>query len=470
MALTAETFRSTGDTQTAAAADPPLALLPARSASRVRWPASALVLSLDAVALGAALALCGAWSPVGLAYLLGVLATLTAARGYRPPITLSALESAPWLLGRLAIPLVVLGPIALRTGDEAAIFTAALLAVPLVLVGRVLSYAAIRRTRRRGHLLDRAVIVGAGEIGAELARTFADYPEYGIDPVGFLDCVGGRLPLPLLGDIDGLSTMLERRDIRRVIVAFGPQREAELVSVLRTAVQHDVEVHVVPRFFDFGVTPDGPDTDDVRGIPLYRLRGALRGRAWWLKRTLDVTVAGALLLATAPLMLMVAVAVKLSSPGPVLFRQRRVGEAGREIEVPKFRTMRVNGDSDTQWSPVGDDRITPVGRLLRRTSLDELPQLWTVLRGDMSLVGPRPERPHFVERFSVDVDGYRDRHRVPAGLTGWAQVHGLRGDTSISERVRFDNHYIEHWSIWRDVVVLARSAAEVLRGTRVRER
>jgi lipopolysaccharide/colanic/teichoic acid biosynthesis glycosyltransferase len=167
---------------------------------------------------------------------------------------------------------------------------------------------------------------------------------------------------------------------------------------------------------------------------------------------------------------MVAVAVKLSSPGPVLFRQRRVGEAGRAIEVPKFRTMRVNGDSDTQWSPVGDDRITPVGRLLRRTSLDELPQLWTVLRGDMSLVGPRPERPHFVERFSVDVDGYRDRHRVPAGLTGWAQVHGLRGDTSISERVRFDNHYIEHWSVWRDVVVLARSAAEVMRGTRVRER
>src|SRR5688572_13661985 len=184
MALTAETFRSTGDSQPAAPADRTLALLPARAASHARWPASALVLSLDAVALAAALALCGAWSSVGIAYLLGVLATLTAARGYRPPITLSALESAPWLLGRLAIPLVVLGPIALRAGDQAAIFAAALLAVAFVLVGRVLSYAAIRRARRRGHLLDRAVIVGAGEIGAELARTFTDYPEYGIDPIG----------------------------------------------------------------------------------------------------------------------------------------------------------------------------------------------------------------------------------------------------------------------------------------------
>jgi lipopolysaccharide/colanic/teichoic acid biosynthesis glycosyltransferase len=166
----------------------------------------------------------------------------------------------------------------------------------------------------------------------------------------------------------------------------------------------------------------------------------------------------------SPFLLAVAVAVKLSSPGPVLFRQRWVGEGGREILVPKFRTLRVNHDSDTRWSVDDDPRVTNVGRLMRRTSVDELPQLWSVLKGDMSLVGPRPERPVFVKRFNADVWGYGDRHRVPVGLTGWAQVHGLRGDTSITERARFDNQYIEHWSLWRDFVVLLRTLGEVIRG------
>jgi lipopolysaccharide/colanic/teichoic acid biosynthesis glycosyltransferase len=157
------------------------------------------------------------------------------------------------------------------------------------------------------------------------------------------------------------------------------------------------------------------------------------------------------------------VAVKLSSPGPVLFRQRRIGQAGREILVPKFRSLRVNHQSDTQWSVDDDPRVTSVGRLLRRTSIDELPQLWSVLKGDMSLVGPRPERPLFVRRFSSDVDGYRDRHRLPVGLTGWAQVHGLRGDTSIGRRARYDNQYIEHWTLWRDFVIVLRTLAEVAR-------
>jgi len=168
----------------------------------------------------------------------------------------------------------------------------------------------------------------------------------------------------------------------------------------------------------------------------------------------------------APLLLLVALVVKLTSPGPILFHQRRIGQHGREIEVPKFRSLRVNHDSDTQWNVDDDPRVTWIGRILRRTAIDELPQLWSVLKGDMTLVGPRPERPLFVRRFTADIDGYGDRHRVPVGLTGWAQVHGLRGDTSIEERARFDNQYIEHWSLWRDVVVLFRTVAEVARGAR----
>jgi lipopolysaccharide/colanic/teichoic acid biosynthesis glycosyltransferase len=188
------------------------------------------------------------------------------------------------------------------------------------------------------------------------------------------------------------------------------------------------------------------------------------------KRVLDVVVSGTILFLGAPVLAAVALAVKLSSPGPILFRQKRIGQDGREIEVLKFRTLRHNDQSDTQWSVIGDARLTSIGRFLRRSSLDELPQLWSVLRGEMSLVGPRPERPFFVRRFSADVTGYEDRHRLPVGLTGWAQVHGLRGDTSIAERARFDNHYIEHWSLWRDLVILGRTATEVVRSARGPER
>ena len=149
--------------------------------------------------------------------------------------------------------------------------------------------------------------------------------------------------------------------------------------------------------------------------------------------------------------------MSLSGPGPLLYRQQRVGRDGLPLPVLKFRTLPPNSDGDVEWNVKNDSRIGPVGRFLRRTSVDEIPQLFNVLRGQMSIVGPRPERPHFFERFSDEISGYGDRQRVPVGITGWAQVHGLRGDTSISERARFDNYYIEHWSPWLDLVICART-------------
>jgi exopolysaccharide biosynthesis polyprenyl glycosylphosphotransferase len=432
-----------------------------------RWIAPAFLLFVDIVVLLVAVAIAGA-SPLTLAYAAVAVVALAASKAYRVRIAPRALDEVPWLVGRLALAAALLAPVALLTGGADALLWVALAGVGLLVVGRGISFASLRRLRRRGLLVEPAVILGAGEIGAELARSLQDHRDFGVQPVGFLDSVSGKdLPLPVLGDVSELGGILERYDVRRVIVAFGPVREAELVDVLRTAVQHHVEVHIVPRFFDCGVAPEGPDIDDVRGIPLYRVRrAALRAPAWMLKRVLDVSVSGAALVLAAPILALVALGVKLSSPGPILFRQRRVGQDGREIDVLKFRTLRQNDDSDTQWSVDGDERLTPIGRFLRRTSLDELPQLWGVVRGDMSLVGPRPERPFFVRRFSADVYGYKDRHRLPVGLTGWAQVHGLRGDTSIEERARFDNHYIEHWSLWRDFVVLARTVVEVVRGAR----
>jgi lipopolysaccharide/colanic/teichoic acid biosynthesis glycosyltransferase len=161
-----------------------------------------------------------------------------------------------------------------------------------------------------------------------------------------------------------------------------------------------------------------------------------------------------MLVPAAPVMLVLAIAVRLSSPGPILFRQLRTGQHGRPFELLKFRSMHVNSDGDETWNVADDDRVTTIGRVIRRTSLDELPQLWNVLRGDMAMVGPRPERPTFVEQFSEQVTGYETRHRLPVGLTGLAQVHDARGDTPIAERVRLDNHYIEHWSLWRDVGII----------------
>jgi lipopolysaccharide/colanic/teichoic acid biosynthesis glycosyltransferase len=184
--------------------------------------------------------------------------------------------------------------------------------------------------------------------------------------------------------------------------------------------------------------------------------------AWALKRTLDVVGALVLLLLTLPLFLLAAVAVRLSSPGPVFFRQRRVVEFGRTIRLIKFRTFPVE-HTDTVWSLGYEDCPLRVGRLLRRTSIDELPQLWNVLRGDLSLVGPRPERPHFAEALSTAVPGYRDRQRVPGGITGLAQVNGFWGQTSIDQRVRLDNEYIEQWSLLLDLSILWRTVGEVMR-------
>jgi exopolysaccharide biosynthesis polyprenyl glycosylphosphotransferase len=204
--------------------------------------------------------------------------------------------------------------------------------------------------------------------------------------------------------------------------------------------------------------------DDVWGIPLVRLpRPPSHRGTWRVKRALDIVVAVLALVALSPVLAVVAAAIRLSGPGGVFFRQQRVTGGGHVFDVIKFRTLVENSDSDTTWSVVSDRRVTRVGRLLRRAGLDEVPQLINVLRGEMTLVGPRPERPHFVERFTAAHPRYDARHRVTAGMTGWAQIHGLRGNTSIRDRVRFDNHYIEHWSLWQDVVILLRTVAVVFR-------
>jgi exopolysaccharide biosynthesis polyprenyl glycosylphosphotransferase len=395
---------------------------------------------------------------------------LTFSGGFTIGLNPAALDWAPWLVQRVALSAVVLAPVALWLGDAEKLLFVALVTIPALVVARVMSFMILRRWRRAG-LLDRALIIGAGRVGAQLGEIFLEHRSYGIDPVGYVGSPATQLPLPVLGDPNELDELVSQHGISRIVVAFGSEHESDLVSVLRTAVKRDLEVYVVPRFYENGVLPPaGPSVDNVWGIPLQRVRrSATRRTAFVVKRAIDIGVSSAMLVLTAPIALGAAIAVKLSSQGPVLFRQCRVGRDGHTFTVAKFRTMRVNIDSDTQWSVEDDDpRLTGVGRLLRRTSIDEIPQLWSVLRGDMSLVGPRPERPRFAKRYAEEIAGYADRQRFPAGLTGWAQVHGLRGDTSIAERARLDNEYIEQWSPWRDVVILIRTVAEVLRSARHR--
>ena len=332
----------------------------------------------------------------------------------------------------------------------------------LLIAARALAGAAVR-SMRSSTAGRPTLIIGAGALGNRMAQTLIDHPEYGLYPVGIVDDIEDEeLAIPFLGTTRELATIAERFDVGQVIVAYGKADEARMVDVLRTCERLDAEVWIVPRMFELGTTLG--DSDELWGIPVSQLkRQALRTGQWRLKRAFDVVGSLVLLVLTLPVFAVVAAAVKLTSPGPLFFRQARVGQNGRVVDVLKFRSMTVNDDSDKTWNVTSDARVTWIGRIIRPTSLDELPQLLNVLRGDMSLVGPRPERPHFVELFSADVPGYTHRHRVPVGLTGLAQVNGLRGDTSIADRATFDNRYIEHWSLWGDLVILARTIGAVIR-------
>jgi exopolysaccharide biosynthesis polyprenyl glycosylphosphotransferase len=266
--------------------------------------------------------------------------------------------------------------------------------------------------------------------------------------------------------------------VRNLIVAFSSVADARVSRLIPRCQELGVDVSVVPRMFD--LINDRVGYDTVGGLPLLSFRAIdPKGMQFAVKHALDRLLAGILLIVFSPLILGAALAVRLSSPGPALFRQRRVGRDGRVFDFYKFRSMREAPHGEAGEDPnaldfllggdvapggvEGADRRTAVGRFLRGTSLDELPQLFNVLRGDMSLVGPRPERPEFVELFRNDIIRYGDRHRVKSGITGWAQVHGLRGQTSLAERVEWDNYYIAHWSLGLDLKILALTLVALFR-------
>ncbi len=432
----------------------------ARRASRIA-PALAMPLA-DVLGLAAAIGVTG---PAGLpsaAYVLAVLAILAATGQHRLRICLRVADQAGRILAAVAVPLLILLPW-VPDGTAAGL---ALWSAGLVVAFRVALSAALRAAHRGGLLTEPALVIGAGTFGAHIGELMRAHPEFGLRPQGYLDEGPPRrdLALPRLGAPADLADVVARHGIRRVIVCYAACKDEDLVTVLRVSRPLPADVCVVPRLYELGAAVPRSCLDELWGIPLIPLRrlGHLRA-GLWLKRIFDTAVAGALLVAAAPVLLVLAVAIRLQSGQTPLFRQVRDTGNGRSAEILKLRTLTARGDPDTSWTGAAQE-CSALGRWLRVTHLDELPQLVNVLRGDMSLVGPRPERPYFVQRFGRDILRYSDRARMPAGITGWAQVHGLNGDTSIFERARFDNQYIEYWSPWLDVVILGRTLAASILG------
>lgn len=392
---------------------------------------------------------------------------------HRARLHLSVLDDAPHLLTRdfAAAALVGGGVQLLHLRPAVGLFSQlVLVAMAVHLFLRFLAYQWIGAARAKGRWSHPTLILGGGLVAAQLATSLQERPEYGLQPIGFLDVdpliapTGGR-PMPHLGELRDVRRVLAERPVQVVLVAFGNLPESAMIDVLRETDHPSREVFVVPRLFEaFG---QQPSRDHIGAIPVQRIRRPARsGPSWQVKRATDIAVSGFALLLGAPVMLAVALAVRLEGGPNVLFRQLRVGLDGKEFELLKFRSLRPVSDAEsaTRWNVSNDSRMGPVGRFIRRTSFDELPQLLNILRGDMSLVGPRPERPFFVERFSAEHTRYGHRHRVPCGLTGLAQVNGLRGDTSIADRARFDNYYIEQWSFWLDIKIILLTVREVVTG------
>ena len=435
--------------------------------SRVNAVAVLLVV-VDVGAITAAVRAVGltpGWAAASAAVLLGVRA---GNRLYRRRLQLSWFQDLPRSLTATMTAFALLSGVALVASPQDGATALQWTVVVFGAIGepaRLAVFAFGRWARRRLGRCDRAIVVGAGKVGADLVRTMRDHPEFGLRPVGFVDPEPGLdatgLPAPLLAQ--DLATAITGNGVGTVVLAFSHARDSPAVEAAITAHRHGCTTLVVPRIYE--LYHDGPDLERLRSYPLVRLGTAPTSRpSWWVKRGLDVLLAGAALAVLWPVLAACALAVLVESGRPVIFRQVRVGMDDRTFQLYKLRSVRQGDvdDSQSTWSVAGDARVGPVGRFLRRSSLDELPQLWNILRGDMSIVGPRPERPGFVREFSMIHELYWARHRVPTGLTGLAQVHGLRGDTSIADRSRYDNYYIANWSLWLDVKIVLLTVGELV--------
>jgi exopolysaccharide biosynthesis polyprenyl glycosylphosphotransferase len=417
---------------------------------------------------------------LGVFPFLGVL--VLAARGaYALRLRLIVLDSLGLAAGSISVAAMGALALGLLVGGStdpgsALLFRAWLLGIGFVGLVRLFFTLWQQRRRTAGITARRTVVIGAGEVGARIGRRLEQSPAYGLAPIGYIDddpppaaAVGGR-PAPVLGPASDLVKLVEAHRVEHVILAFSSTADVEVLPLLRRCAAQGVGVSLVPRLFD--LINSRLACEPVGGLPIATLHSTNPlGATFALKHAIDRVVAVLLIVVLAPLLAVIALLVKGNSPGPVLFRQRRIGRDNHPFDVLKFRTM-THQQPAPGFVPAGGlapggvegvDRRTRVGRWLRRTSLDELPQLLNVARGEMSLVGPRPERPEYAKTFAADLARYAERHRVRAGITGLSQVHRLRGQCPIADRVELDNYYIENWSPGLDLKILLMTALAVIR-------
>ena len=319
----------------------------------------------------------------------------------------------------------------------------------------------LQRRRLAGHNLQRILIIGAGNLGKEIAYKLQAHRELGFEAVGFLDDDPGKsgsqfFDVPVLGTLREVEEVLDEHRIDHVYIALPLEAHRKMLRVMQTVGKHCVEVKLVPDVLQYATLKSS--LEDLDGMPVINLSQVpLQGWSSLAKRAMDLAIAGSgLAFCSVFVFPWIALAIWLEDRGPIFYKQERMGLDGKSFMILKFRSMRVNAESTTGpvWATKGDSRRTTIGEFIRQWSIDELPQLWNVLRGDMSIIGPRPERPIFVQEFKHKIPDYMLRHRVKAGITGWAQVHGWRGNTSIRKRIQYDLYYIQNWSLTLDLKIL----------------
>jgi exopolysaccharide biosynthesis polyprenyl glycosylphosphotransferase len=484
------------------AATSALELRPPREAIRRARPERRRLiarLSIDAGSLFCAALIVQASASVQMRLPMLVLASVAiivgyAAAGLYAQGALRPRQELTQILSISALAVMALAGIELALGRQDIGDTAVrfwLLAATMTGAGRVAingAHTLLRRSAGQGQ--GNTLIVGAGRVGHLAAKRLQDDPSLGMRPIGFLDKDPLRVEpdpgtepmprLPVLGASYDLESVVGEQDVEHVLVAFSTAPSHVVLDIVRRCWALGVSVMLVPRLYE--VEGTRTRTEHLGALPLVTLSPSdPRGWQFEVKYALDRIFAACALLIVAPLLAVVALAILLTSGRPIFFRQRRVGRDGHVFEMLKFRTMKgtpdTGGELDAEWAAmatgtatgstptlVGDDRRTGLGALLRKLSIDELPQLWNVLRGDMSIVGPRPERAHYVELFEQSIYRYPDRHRVKSGLTGWSQVNGLRGETSLADRIEWDNFYIENWSPWLDLKILVKTIPALVAG------
>ncbi|MEU5652191.1 exopolysaccharide biosynthesis polyprenyl glycosylphosphotransferase [Streptomyces pseudogriseolus] len=454
---------------------PPVSVMPPRAGDTgPRLPASRPPDRPDSpvpllLADGAAALLAG-WAaglpPVLLALLAGASLLLLRPPGVRPALP-AVLDELPAMCGRVAVAWLATAALWAAFRPQEALSAGTVLAGLAAQVAVGGGLRALVHGRRRAALLRHpraALVIGPAATAQRVAAAVLRHPRCGVRPVGVVAAPGdgGDGGVPVLHTDEEVERAVIQNGVRAVL-AVHPSVRAEQSALLGSLAASGCAVWEV----DADASPY-PAPERLAGFSCRRLDLApVRGGGGAGKRVLDILVSGTLLLLVSPLLLVCAVTLRLTDGPGVVFRQERIGRDGEPFTLLKFRTHRPvdEHESATRWSVAGEHEMRRFCRMLRRTSLDELLQLWNVLRGDMSLVGPRPERPYFVAQFSETYPGYAARHRMRTGITGLAQIHGLRGDTSIEDRARFDNAYIDDWSLWQDVCILLRTAATLVRPT-----